>query len=195
MAKVLRPTRETLQEAWKLGRQMAVYDRRTKADLSGAPHYLTYPLFQVAHRHRIEQSPAFRDWDPKLHAIVERAAKRCRLSPHDPEQWDQFYSSVGRAIHAVFWTAWEDAHQLQQRYDRHMGEHEEEESRSQQSILRVAIKPQPDVQAKPEKDDTGGELWDRVANKVFDQMEADEDAEFWQLPTAESLGAKGGGTA
>ena len=187
MSKVMRPSREQVQEAWKLGRQMAVYDRQTRPNLTNAHHYPSYPMFQTAHRHRIEQSPAFRPWDTKLHRIVEQAAKCCRLSPNDPQQWDQFYSGVGRMIHAVFWSAWEQAYQIEPRYCHLMAEHQ---STDRPAVLRVAHRTPPDVDAQAEQDKAAGDLWDNVADKVFDEMKTDEDAQFWKLPTAESMGAK-----
>lgn len=190
MSKLFRPTRETLQAAWKLGRQMAVFDRQTRPELTTAYHYPSYPVFQAAHRHRIEQTPAFRPWDAKLQRLVEQAAKRCRVSLNDLQQWDQFYSGVARMIHSVFWGAWEQAHQLEQRYAHRIAQ---EQARQRPTVLRVANVPQPATGAQAEDDDTGGELWDRVANKVFDEMQSDEDAQFWKLPTAESMGAKSSG--
>ncbi len=177
-----------LQEAWKLGRQMAVYDRQTRPELTTAYHYPSYPVFQAAHRHRIEQTSAFRPWDDKLQRLVEQAAKRCRVSLNDLQQWDQFYSGVARMIHNVFWGAWEQAHHLEERYCQRIAQ---KETRDRPTVLRVANLPQPAAEAEAE--DTGGELWDRVANKVFDEMQSDEDAQFWKLPTAESMGAKSGG--
>ena len=190
MSKVLRPSRESLQEAWKLGRQMAVFDRSTRPNLTSVHQYRSYPMFQTAHRHRIEQTPAFRPWDAKLNRVVEQAARQCRLSSDDPQQWDQFYSGVGRMIQAVFWAAWEQAYQLEQRYCRRM---EEDESQDRPTVLRVANRPEPGAPADPEKNEEGRDLWDNVADKVFDEMQSDEDAQFWKLPTAESMGAKASG--
>lgn len=190
MSSVLRPSRESLQEAWKLGRQMAVYERRFRPDLTHAHHHSSYLLFQTAHRHRMETSPLFRQWDAKLQRIVERAARQCRLSQHDRRQWDQFYSGVGRTIHEVFWRAWEEAYQLERHYCARMAI--EEEAQSRPTVLRVANRPASDA-AAGEAAAERGELWDNVADKLFDEMKSDEDAQFWKLPAAESLGAKSSG--
>ena len=191
MSKVFRPTRETLEEAWKIGRQMAVYDRQTRPNLTNVHHYPSYAMFRTAHRHRMEESPAFRPWGAKLHRIVEQAARRCRLSPDDPEQWDQFYAGVGRMIHNVFWGAWEQAHKLEQRYAHRMAQQEDVGNRP--AVLRVANLPVPQTPASATETDEGGDLWDNVADKVFDEMQSDEDAQFWKLPTAESMGANSSG--
>ena len=70
---------------------------------------------------------------------------------------------------------------------------EEDESQDRPTVLRVANRPEPDAAGEPEKNEEGGDLWDNVADKVFDEMQSDEDAQFWKLPTAESMGAKARG--
>jgi hypothetical protein len=185
---MLRPSRQSLQAAWTLGRQMAVYERRLRPELISAHTYGTYARFQMAHRHRIEQDLLFAPWDVKLHRLVEQAARGCRLSLRDAEQWDRFYSSVARAIHSVFWQAWEQAYQLEQHYCKYMAAQESPDAPA--AVLRVANPPKAGeaVQQSGEP----GDLWDNVADKLFDQMKSDEDAAFWSLPTADSQGSKSG---
>jgi hypothetical protein len=193
MAKTPEPSRYILQKAWVLGRKMAQTERRLRPDVSRSEEYPTYELFQLAHRHHLEQLNAFIPWDEKIQALVEREGRGGGYRLDDPRVWEAFYTHVASKISSAFWYGWEQVYQLQQLYEEHCREFRAKQT-APSHVLHVARPPVAQVAQGEDcgdrPDDVEDGLWNQIAAKLFDEQGRDNASAFWAMPAPESAGRK-----
>ncbi len=178
-----RPSTYILRKAWLLGQEMAKKERRLRPDLRDVALHSTFPFFKKVHRYQMERTAGFGYWDEKLHKLIEREGNGRGVRINDPRVWEAFYTYYGEPIRDVFWAAWEDAFMLKAMY-------EQESARIAQAQARVApVAPIHVANAVgPVKEQP--ELWDHIAEKVFEELGGGEDDERWQIPAAHAQGEK-----
>jgi hypothetical protein len=175
-----RPSTYILRKAWLLGQKMARKERRLRPDVRDVAQYPTYGVFKEFHRHAMEMRSGFEYWDKKLHGLMEREGNGRGVRIDDPRVWDAFYTYYGEPIRDVFWAAWEDAYMLKAMYEQEMAR-AEERRRATAAPIRVAGLAA-SVTEEPE-------LWDQIAERVFEELGDGEDGGLWTMPPADSLGA------
>jgi hypothetical protein len=184
MSKVPQPSVYILKKAWQLGQKMAQSERRIHPDTIDAHQYVTYELFRVVHRHRIEQLPAFLPWDERLGFLTDREANGSALNLDNRRAWDQFFSLVAGPIRSAFWQGWEQSYQLQTLYTQAV--ERAKAKRTQQVVLRICKPPVRPVDDE-HPDTTEERLWGLVARKLFEEMAESDNSDFWKLPSPESI--------
>lgn len=168
-----KPSRYILQKAWKLGQKMAISERRIRPCLDGAHQYATYKLFVTTHRHRLQQLDAFVPWDQKIQRLIEREGNASGLPLDDPRYWDLFYTSVAGPIYAAFWYGWELVHKLEDLYRQEVVR--DRSGRLQRPVVLHVAK----ALLADRRDDVEGAMWDRVATRLFDEMQVEDNPAFW----------------
>ena len=184
--KTLLPSRYMLQKAWKLGQKMAMTERRVKPVLFDAHEYPSHGLFVQVHRHRMEQLSAFRPWDEKLQFLIEREGYSRDIALDDPRVWDAFFNQIAVPIRNSFWYGWEQVYRLEELY------HKQVElangKKAKQEVVHVYAPPVAQrlaVNTLPDESETG--IWDKVAAKLFDDMQGDNNEALWELPEAHAV--------
>lgn len=172
------PSRYILQKAWKLGQKMAYQERRLRPDVDGAHQYPSFSLFRSVHRHRLESLPPFARWDEKLQFLIEREASGCGMNLEDPKEWDIFYRFMAGPIRSSFWYGWELIHGLEGMYKAEVESFEKTITRRE--VLHVytpPAKPRFAPSALPEGEEL--RVWDRMATRLFDEMNGDANEKLW----------------
>lgn len=179
------PSRYILRKAMQLGQKMALKDRRIRPDLAQAYQYPSFDLFRTVYRHHLESLDALAPWDDKLQRLIEREANGARVDMSSQRVWDAFYQNVAMPIRSSFWYGWEQVWQLEGRYSAAV---EEFQKRNRKRPVLHVYHPEPPAGPVAAKQGVSSEEqahWDRVAEKLFDEMHADGDEAFWDLPGAE----------
>ncbi len=154
--RIRRPSRETINEARRLGSQMAAMEPALRPDTQGSEQYLSYAQFVQAHRHFIEVSHPFEKWDYLLEQLAEHEEKSQHTWVNEPAEWDSFLREVVEPIRTAFWHSWEMSVALQKRFEERVGKKrsapralkEELEIRSGSSGL-VDLTASLDLEARP----------------------------------------------
>ena len=162
----LKPSSYMLQKAWKFGQKMAMTDRRIKPVLFDAHEYSSYVLFLQIHRHRLEQSHAFRPWDDKLQFMIEREANSHDIGLDHSGTWDDFYNQVALPIRNSFWYGWELVYRLEDLYRAQVKLARQDKNKPE--VIRVYAPPVAQrlaVSTLPDENEMS--LWEKVATKLF----------------------------
>lgn len=117
-----------IQDAWQVGRTLAMTDPRLVPVLDGAHQYATYVQFMTAHRHRLSQSDIYTACDSKLQKIIEIEARRLGLKVHNPAHWERVESCLAVPIRCAFWYGWEQVHNLKGKYEKFVAARREQEN-------------------------------------------------------------------
>lgn len=189
MASISRPSQYVLKKAWELGRKMAVTDRRIAPILHQAQQYPSYEVFRQTHRHRLEQLDAFLPWDQKLQALIDRQANGEGSRLDNPRLWEHFCSQVAGPIRSAFWYGWELAQGLEELYRSEVQRRRVEEEWSYR-VYRVHEQDRPVpravAQPTPRSDEELSDIWAAIAQKIFEEMDAQESEAMLNSANGES---------
>jgi hypothetical protein len=162
---------------------MALRERRLRPMMEGCYQYPTFGLFRSVHRHQLEEFDAFRPWDGKLQALVEREA-HASGDLDDARKWESFYRNVAAPIRSAFWYGWEQVYQLEQLYDAEMKRYQN--SLAPAPVLKVYTPPKSAgvPTALPEGEEL--KIWEKMAKALFDELNGDSDDQVWTTPPADN---------
>lgn len=126
---------------------------------------------------------AFQRWDEKLQFLIEREASGCGLNLEDPKQWDMFYRFMAGPIRSSFWYGWELVQGLESMYlDEVEGFNKRISKRDVLHVYAPPVQPRFAPSALPEGEEL--RVWDRVATKLFEEMDGDSNERLWEGLTA-----------
>ena len=185
MRNVPHPSREVLQQAFVLGQQLARTERRLIPRLSGAHEYASYAQFITTHRHRLEQSKVYEEWDVKLHEVVAEEGRRCGLNVDSPGAWEILFTYIATPVRCSFWYGWESVFNLQKLYKQEV--ELARRSRAGDGVLRICNPlPEPNppqsplIPCSPLPDKfADDEQWDSMTIQMMDQLNTPEARESW----------------
>lgn len=113
-----RPSRVAINSAYEMGRTFAMTDPRLVPAMDNAHQYTSYLHFMTAHRHRLQRSVIFQEWDTPLQRLIEKEASRLGLKLEDSRQWEIVETSLSIPLHCAFWFGWETVHNLKTKFDK-----------------------------------------------------------------------------
>ena len=93
-------------------------DPRLVPAMDNAHQYTSYLHFMTAHRHRLQRSVIFQEWDTPLQRLIEKEASRLGLKLEDSRQWEIVETSLSIPLHCAFWFGWETVHNLKTKFDK-----------------------------------------------------------------------------
>lgn len=169
MRAMRQPTRFTLDKATELGRMMAQSEPRLVPTLANAHEFTGYVQFLQAHRHRLEQQPAFHPWDTRLTALIESEGKMLGFVLSDRDEYDELLISIAAPIRAAFWYGWETIHNVKPQYDQLVQQAKAKNSEMQ--VLQVRNAPEAPKVTRRQVLDESDAFWDNVASSMLSSLD------------------------
>ncbi len=120
--KAISPSLESIQNAFHLGRTLAMSDPSFTPLLDDAAAHPNYVLFILAHRKKLEALPAFWTWDLRLEDMIEDEIEKNDV-PLIPENVEVILRSIAMPLRCAFWFGWENVQNLQKKYEQATGNH------------------------------------------------------------------------
>ncbi len=115
MESVVRPSRQILRKACDMGRKLARREHRIDIDLSLCHRSVSYEMFRMTNRARLQSLPAMAVLEEQLRSLVRQCTMGmdARASTHAREAVEE---QVTRPIYDAFWAGWEEQVDLPRRY-------------------------------------------------------------------------------
>lgn len=190
----MQPSKYILRKAFKLGRKMARQEKRLRPHLQLAAEFGKYPAFRTAHRQAMQQISAFRPWDERVRELVIREGHGQGIPMENPACWEAYGRELVSVIYSAFWFAWEEAFRLEDMHFLAVQKLVQQRARTTASPIVRPLSPMiptTPMPLAPETEDEEDGLWEKVADKLFGDMDGDGDASIWNLPMPDKLATKG----
>lgn len=114
------PTSESVQKAFRLGRDLALTDPNFLPQLDDAAEYPNYVLFMLAHRKKLEALPSFWTWDLRLEDLIEEELENHGISLK-PDNVEEVLRKIAMPLRCAFWFGWESFLKLERKYEQATG--------------------------------------------------------------------------